>query len=367
MNEWNERLKQEGATWDHGMVTAFQGSPPLTDAHQDALCDLSHLGILRISGPDAQKFLQGQLTCNLNYLTTTPAPGSQGQRGHSSLGACCNPKGRVISAFRILPTDDGYLLGMHRSLLPLTLDHLKKYMVFFKAGMEDITSNQVCLGVSGKNAHQPLKPLQLALPEAPDEFTQIEDTRIIRLPGSVQRFEVWLPTAKALQLINKLPASGKWQSTHHWLRQDIRSGIPLLQAPLSGEFIPQQLNLGALGGISFKKGCYTGQEIVARMQHLGKLKSRLYRIRFDSEEIPEVGSVFYSTRPGNSAGTLVLAVAELSGKADAAEKGGTVEGLAVLREDAVESGDLRVGNLQAPPVQVLDLPYALNPEKELQH
>lgn len=121
-------------------------------------------------------------------------------------------------------------------------------------------------------------------------------------------------------------------------------------------FIPQMLNLQAVGGVSFKKGCYTGQEIVARMQYLGKLKRRLYRLQLAAGELPEPGTPLFSPTHGSAIGEVVLA----------ARAGQNIELLAVLQAEAAESGDIHLGALEGPSLQLLDLPYELDRDREIQ-
>ena len=121
-------------------------------------------------------------------------------------------------------------------------------------------------------------------------------------------------------------------------------------------FIPQMLNLQAVGGVSFKKGCYTGQEIVARMQYLGKLKRRLYRLQLVADELPEPGTQLFAPSHGSSIGEVVLA----------ANAAGHIELLAVLQAEAAEGGDIHLGALDGPALHLLDLPYELDRDREIQ-
>ncbi|MNR25142.1 tRNA-modifying protein YgfZ [compost metagenome] len=121
-------------------------------------------------------------------------------------------------------------------------------------------------------------------------------------------------------------------------------------------FIPQMLNLQAIGGVSFKKGCYTGQEIVARMQYLGKLKRRLYRVQLDASKLPEPGTQLFSPSHNSAIGEVVMA----------ANAENHIELLAVLQAEAAEGGDIHVGALDGPALHLLDLPYQLDRDREIQ-
>lgn len=227
-------------------------------------CSLSHEGVLAVRGSDAAKFLQGQLTCNLNYLSDTQA----------SLGARCTQKGRMQSSFRILLQGDGVLLAMATELLDPQLADLKKYAVFSKSKLTDESAAWARFGLA--NADAALSALGLALPVETDSVARNEASIAVRVsPG---RAELWVPAEHADAVRSQLAAQLQQADLNAWLLGQIRAGIGQVMPQTRELFIPQMLNLQAVGGVSFKKGCYTGQEIVARMQYLGKLKRRLYRL-----------------------------------------------------------------------------------------
>ncbi|MCF5051728.1 folate-binding protein [Pseudomonas syringae] len=305
-------------------------------------CPLPHEGVLAVRGADAAKFLQGQLTCNLNYLSDTQA----------SLGARCTQKGRMQSSFRILLQGDGVLLAMATELLETQLADLKKYAVFSKSKLTDESAAWVRFGVI--NGDQVLSSLGLELPAETDSVARHEQLIAIRVSPS--RAELWVPAEQADTLRSQLAAQLTQTDLNEWLLGQIRAGIGQVMPQTRELFIPQMLNLQAVGGVSFKKGCYTGQEIVARMQYLGKLKRRLYRLRLDAAEMPEPGTPLFSPSHNSSIGEVVLAA-----KADQA-----IELLAVLQAEAADSGDVHIGTLEGPGLQLLDLPYTLDRDREIQ-
>lgn len=305
-------------------------------------CSLSHEGVLAVRGSDAAKFLQGQLTCNLNYLSDTQA----------SLGARCTQKGRMQSSFRILLQGDGVLLAMATELLEPQLADLKKYAVFSKSKLTDESAAWVRFGVS--QADQVLASLGLELPAETDSVVRSDELIAIRVsPG---RAELWGPAAQADTLRSQLAAQLNEVELNQWLLGQIRAGIGQVMPQTRELFIPQMLNLQAVGGVSFKKGCYTGQEIVARMQYLGKLKRRLYRLSLNANELPEPGTPLFSPTHNSAIGEVVIA----------ARAGEAIELLAVLQAEAAESGDVHVGTLEGPGLQLLDLPYQLDRDREIQ-
>ena len=232
----------------------------MTDAAY--FCPLSHEGVLAVRGPDAAKFLQGQLTCNLNYLTAET----------SSLGARCTPKGRMQSSFRIVLDGDGYLLAMASELLQLQQADLNKYAVFSKSRLNDESGDWCRFGLAGGDGS--LVSLGLDLPQTPDSVVRSNGMIAIRLPDG--RVELWTPGADAEQVRTRLAAQLEETPVNRWLLDQVRAGIGQVFGSTRELFIPQMINLQALGGVSFKKGCYTGQEIVARMHYRGTAKKRLY-------------------------------------------------------------------------------------------
>ncbi len=305
-------------------------------------CTLSHEGVLAVRGADAGKFLQGQLTCNINYLSDTQA----------SLGARCTQKGRMQSSFRIVLEGDGVLLAMAGELLEPQLADLKKYAVFSKSKLTDESASWVRFGLDHGDAA--LSSLGLELPAETDSVARHEGLIAIRV--SPNRAELWVPTDQADSIKGKLSAQLSEGELNQWLLGQIRAGIGQVMPSTRELFIPQMLNLQAVGGVSFKKGCYTGQEIVARMQYLGKLKRRLYRVQLDASELPEPGTPLFAPSHGSSIGEVVLAART--------EK--NIELLAVLQAEAAEAGDLHLGTAEGPALHLLDLPYELDRDREIQ-
>ncbi|MFL1513578.1 CAF17-like 4Fe-4S cluster assembly/insertion protein YgfZ [Pseudomonas prosekii] len=305
-------------------------------------CTLSHEGVLAVRGADAGKFLQGQLTCNINYLSDNL----------SSLGARCTQKGRMQSSFRILLESDGVLLAMATELLEPQLADLKKYAVFSKSKLTDESAAWVRFGLDHGDAA--LSSLGLELPADTDSVVRNDGLIAIRV--SPQRAELWVAADQAASIKGKLAALLAEGELNQWLLGQIRAGIGQVMPSTRELFIPQMLNLQAVGGVSFKKGCYTGQEIVARMQYLGKLKRRLYRLQLEGSELPEPGTQLFAPTHNSSIGEVVIA----------ARGEENIELLAVLQAEAAESGDIHLAALEGPALHLLDLPYTLDRDKEIQ-
>ncbi|MBM0141951.1 YgfZ/GcvT domain-containing protein [Pseudomonas cannabina] len=309
-------------------------------AHTAFFCTLSHEGVLAVRGVDAGKFLQGQLTCNLNYLSES----------QSSLGARCTQKGRMQSSFRIVFEGDGCLLAMASELIEPQLLDLRKYAVFSKSKLTDESAAWVRFGL--QEGDDALVGLGLDLPQETGAVARADALIAIRV--SPARAELWVPAGQADSTRSHLAARLAEGSLNDWLLGQIRAGIGQVFGSTREEFIPQMINLQAVGGVSFKKGCYTGQEIVARMQYLGKLKRRLYRLTLQAQEIPQPGTALFSPVHASAVGNVVLAAQSDQG----------IELLAVLQGDAAESGQIHLGSPQGPALHMSELPYTLDSKLE---
>jgi len=301
-----------------------------------ALTWLSHEAVMAVSGQDSAKFLQGQLTCD---VVRVPVPGSV-------MGARCNPKGRMQSSFRLLRHGESeYLLAMASDLLDPQIADLAKYAAFFKA---QITASDqwLRLGLWGPEAAKAVTQAGLAVPEERDAVTMSDAGAVVRLPGS-HAYELWLPVATAEDTVGKLLGAATAVPLNDWHLLQIRSGIGQVVGATRESFIPQMLNLQAFDGVSFKKGCYTGQEIVARMKYLGKLKKRMFRLVSDTQEVLAPGTAVVNRETGQAVGEVVIS----------ATAGDGTEILAVLQKDAAQLVSLSANNGQGPLLSVTDLPY----------
>jgi folate-binding protein YgfZ len=251
------------------MVPPIENSPPIQV--NTSLISLSHLGLLRVGGVDAKKLLQGQLTCDLEEISAS----------QSRLGAYCLPQGRMLSLFRIFHYGKDYYLQMPAEIVAETLTTLKKYAVFFKVKLSDARNELTRLSCSGASATTDLTATFGVVPEAVDSAVLIDNVLIIKLPGSHPHYElIAVPDALAA-----FAACAK-TSENTWKYLNIRAGVADLHAATLGKLLPHEINLPAQNGVSFNKGCYTGQEIVARMHYRGQLKKHMYRGRVGSTPLP---------------------------------------------------------------------------------
>ncbi|MCJ8168603.1 CAF17-like 4Fe-4S cluster assembly/insertion protein YgfZ [Atopomonas sediminilitoris] len=300
---------------------------------------LSTHGVLAVRGPDASKFLQGQLTCNLNYLSPAQA----------SLGARCNLKGRMLASFTVAREGDDVLLIMPQALIePLRAD-LAKYAVFSKVALQDEHAAWSIIGLSADSPF--LAACQLT--ESAGSCVALEQGLIIRLHDG--RALLCLHQGKAEHVIEQQLAEHHSVELNTWELANIQAGLGEVCAATQDLLIPQMLNLQSLGGVSFKKGCYTGQEIVARMQYLGRMKRHLQRLQCTADSPISAGMMIFSPTHSASVGEVV----------SAAHNGEHQELLAVVQDDAVADNQLTLGSLQGPALSLLTLPYSSDHERDI--
>ena len=295
------------------------------------------LAVLAINGMDSAKFLQGQLTCNLQDITLQ----------QSRLGAHCTHKGRMIANFHLLQTaEQSYLFLLPKETLAALQKSLSKYIVFSKAKLHGASSDYMLRGISGANARQRITEVFGAAPETTHAQHNSEHGTVICINPNTPRYLCVIPQTSAVAADGALSVSAQTTDQHFWNACDIRDGIGFVRTETLEEFIPQMLNLQVLDGISFTKGCYTGQEIVARMQYRGILKKAMYRIS-GSGTAPLPNTAVFQENNTQAVGHIVNAE-------NIDEK--NWEALAVINHDAIEHA-LHLENTSG--ITILTLPYTL--------
>ena len=339
MNGWQDFLTGQSATISDGLVTSFGETPADYPGFKAALVDLSDLGVLALEGVDSKRFLQGQSTSDTSLLNKdTALP-----------GAICNPKGRMLTSYQAVePAVDTVLLVMHRPLVETSISSLGKYAAFFKTTLSDVSEDYRLLGISGPDCESLLGKIFDAVPQGINQLCIGENHLLLRI--STEQFLLIVDRPMAEKHWLELSATIKPVGIDYWQLQSIRAGLTQVRAETLEQFVPQMLNLQAMGAVSFKKGCYTGQEIVARMQYLGKLKRRTYRVIIEKAKPPKRGAEIYSSPDNKLIGTVLSA-------APADDKNAEV--LAILHEDQANATSFIIDR-QVAAVRIVDLPYTLS-------
>ena len=310
--------------------------------NNNILCDLSHLGLLEISGADAVTFLQGQITNDVNLLT------GQDNISHAHYSAYCNPKGRMLALFLAFAHYDHLHLQFNRELLEPIMKRLKMYVMRSKVEIKDVSDSIIKFGLNGSQAASMLEPTFSKIPTQDYELVSLDNGAILKLPSvnDDARFEIFTDATNAPIIWDMLKSNCKVVEKPHWDWLEIQAGIPDIELKTQEQFVPQMLNLDILNAINFKKGCYTGQEIVARTHYLGTVKRRTYLASIQAHKAPQAGDKVLDVTQ-NEVGQIVRVAPNMANGFDA---------LIELRIEAKEAGNMTCNDVS---ITLNDMPYAV--------
>lgn len=303
------------------------------------LCNLDHLGLIEFAGEDAQVFLQGQITNDTKLISET----------RSQFAGYCTAKGRLLATLLLWKMSDGIYGQLHGDIAAGVQKRLAMYVLRSKVKVTDAAAKWSRVGVAGKDSEGILGKLFSALPQQPMETVQADGCTLIRLHGAIPRFEMIISLEAAASLKPQLESTCTLADATVWNWLDIRAGIPHISPGTQEEFVPQMVNLDLLDGINFKKGCYTGQEIVARTHYLGKVKRRAYLAHVAVLASPVAGDKVYGVAGAEPVGMVVNVAPVPNGGFDL---------LAEIRLESVEAGALKLAGPDGPVLQLLELPYS---------
>ena len=346
-SDWQLGLVQHGAIIIDGAVSHFTNTPE-NDTYSEisatnttnTLCDLTHLGLLEVGGAEAVSFLQGQVTNDVKLLVTSSS---------AHFTAYCNPKGRMLALFLAFAHYDHLHLQFNRQLLEPIMKRLRMYVMRSKVEIKDVSESMIKLGLNGPDAAALLAPLFAKIPAEDYELVSLENGAILKLPtiSGHARFQVFTDTMNAPTIFNALKENCKLVGKPCWDWLDIQMGIPDISLKTQEQFVPQMLNLDILNGINFKKGCYTGQEIVARTHYLGTVKRRTYLASIESSISPAAGDKVVDYLNSEVGQIVRIAPNDKMG----------FDALIELRIEAKHAGNILWQGL---PVHLKPLPYVLN-------
>ena len=339
-SQWKHFLESQSAQVSAENEVSFVCDDPFPAC---ALFDLSHLGLIRVSGEDAQSFLQGQFTNDTSEVT----------EHHSQLSAYCSPKGRMLANFRIFLHQGDYFLQMPRDTHETILKRLPMFVLMSKVKVTDASDEIVSIGVAGECAESLLQQQFTAIPGKPGEVAQQRALTLIRIPGEPARFQVSGTADAVSALWSQLSKEAQPGNRDYWSLLDIRAGIPTIYRETADAFVPQMTNMQQIDGVSFTKGCYTGQEVVARMKYLGKLKRRMYLASIDTDSRPMPGDELFA--PGSDSGQGAGKVVDAR-----PSPGGGFELLAVAEIKSFEENNLRLQGDNGPKLTPGSLPYGFD-------
>jgi len=340
--EWQNFLANRGAQIENGAVIHFGDAAAERIAARDGtiLCELGQFGTLRVSGEEAASFLQNLLSNDIREVS--------GERAQfSSLNTA---KGRMLATLLIWLEGDDYLLQLPRVLCEPIRKKLCMYVLRAKVKISDASDEIVVLGLSGVDAQENLRSWFGELPRSPLDCLKTEQGNVIVIDD--RRWQISATPHQAQKLWKECSATARQAGSGGWGWLNIRSGIPVILPQTQEQFVAQMVNFDLLNGVNFKKGCYPGQEIVARTQYLGKLKRRMYLAHIDSADPPQAGNELYSAdMEGQPSGMIVNAADAPSGGYDV---------LAVVQIVSHDTHTVHLGSLQGAPLAFDKLPYPLS-------
>jgi len=295
-----------------------------------AAAELKRLGMLSCTGDDAREFLHAQLTNDISALAADRA----------RYAGWCSAKGRLLANFLVVPQAQGFLLQLSRDLAPAVAKRLSMFVLRAKVKVADASNEWAQFGLWGAGAAERLAALGMPVPAGDLAVAAAADAVVVRI--AQQKFVLLVKAA----LRDRVPGNCDEGA---WALEEIRAGRPLVVQATQDLFVPQMVNLERLGAVDFKKGCYPGQEIVARTQYRGVLKRRMMRARVAAAAAPG-GELYADDLPGQASGTVVNAAP--------APEGGS-ELLAVVQISSLESASpIHLGTVDGPQLELLPLPFA---------
>jgi folate-binding protein YgfZ len=302
-------------------------------------CKITTSGLLQFDGPDTTSFLQGQLTNNVQALTAT----------RSQYSGYCTAKGRLLAFLLLWQRDGVYQMMLPRELCEPIRKRLSMYILRAKVKASDLSVDYNYFGVSGADAASCITTLTGSAPAAAHDIVHGDALSVLKLP--VNRYLIVTTTSKAAAIEATLSAAAAGEPESFWTALDIEAGIPEVVTATQEQFVPQTVNFDFINAVSFDKGCYPGQEIVARTHYLGKPKQRMVRAQIISKESPQAGDKLYSQAFGDQAsGMIVSAVAAGTNNHEV---------LAVVQTNSIDTADAHWQSPRGPALKIDALPYAV--------
>jgi len=333
---WLDTLTRQGAVFLDGRVARFEGSPPLDS--DSFVCDLSHEGTIHVGGVDAASFLHAQLSNDVLGLAD----------GNAQRTSWCSAKGRMLATMLVWKHAGEFEVQLPRSLQAAIQKRLQMFVLRSKVALSDASEVSVRFGVCGRHAADVLADEIGALPEQDLRVADREFGQVIRL--SPLRYQVIATADSGIAMWNRLAAKCGRGAAADWDRQSIAEGIITVLPETQDQFVPQMANFELIGGVSFHKGCYPGQEIVARTQYRGILKRRLARVEGIGAAPAPGAPVFAAAFGEQAAGSVANSAPKVEGGFDA---------LVVAQVEAIKADSLRLTGADGSPLKVCTLPYSV--------
>lgn len=342
-NPWVAFLTEQGAQFNDDRTLLFGDitNEAKLASESTVLVPLTHLALIQACGEDTTDFLQGQTSNDVRNIN----------EGRHLLNSYCTPKGRMLTIFDHFMRQGDHYLQHPYSLNEAVQKRLTMFVMRSDVTLSEVSEQLPSFGFAGPQAEALLKQAVGQCPsEAGDVLTQNGIT-ILRQQGTIPRFSCFAEPDRLIELWQQLSGDATPAGTAAWNLLEIQAGIPNIDSGSVEAFVPQMVNLQLINGVNFKKGCYPGQEVVARMQYLGKLKRRMYRASIEAAAPPSAGTALYSpsSESGQGAGKVVRAAPSANGGCE----------ILVVAEIAIAEGqELYIENAEGAKLTLLELPYA---------
>ena len=308
-----------------------------TELDKPVLTKLDNLCVYQVTGDDAHSFLQGQFSNDIEMVNETNA----------QLTSYSTPKGRMLAIFYVCKRSDHYLLITSRDIADDVMKRLQMYVMRSKVVISKL-DNEMVLGLSNDTDGTVLKHLNLPKPESDYQTTSVDNLISIQIPGIQSRYLIIGDQASLAELNQISPEIVYVYTSDYWQWLDIMSGIPTVTAATQEAFVPQMANMELINGVSFSKGCYPGQEVVARLHYLGNANRRMFRVEVQSENDLHSGDEIFTSNSNQAVGKFLSVT-----KVDNAK----YAGLAIVRTEAVKDKSLYTAPNDGDTVLIMKLPY----------
>lgn len=333
--DWQSFLQQQSANISDGLVLDF-GDPLLERSqvlNENNITDLSQLDVLEIKGKDAIEFLHGQFSSDVAALASNQL----------QLSSWCSIKGRVIASFILYRSEDSFFLLLARDLTELVHKRLQMFVMRANVSINNRSDDLIRIGIRGESVHHSLQQFI-------ETNAQNMALTILPLQDAIPRSIVLVPLEHAPALWQQIAVQAVALGSSPWSLYDIMAGIAWVGLAGSDEFLPQSLNLDLTGGLSFNKGCYPGQEIIARMHFRGKLKQRLFLARVTLKQPAEIKSKLYTATANQHIGMVVNAALQADDDCLL---------LLILELEYHNKDSIHLGADDGPALTFLPLPYTI--------
>jgi tRNA-modifying protein YgfZ len=311
-----------------------------------AFMPLPQFGVIDATGDDAAAFLHSQLTSDTQHLDAATA----------RLAGYCSPKGRLLASFLIWCGGESIRMLVSKDVQPAVQKRLSMFVLRAKAKLSDASGDTLAIGLAG-DVRGALSGVFDAIPDGVHVKVDGPAGSLVRVPDAAGRLRyVWVgPKTEVEARLPVLEAKLRRVSPAVWDWLDIRAGEPRITQRVIEQFVPQMINFDVLGGVNFRKGCYPGQEVVARSQYRGTIKRRmsLANVAGETESVVPGAELFHSDDPGQPCGMVVNA---------ACAQGGGLDVLVEIKLAALDGGSVHLGAADGPALRFLPLPYGLPAE-----